>query len=241
MPASDVPGWQLGYRFNAANFAGGAFADLTGNGNPMVVLNGAPVFETVDTHDGVKVDNTWNARFWHPNAWQGTVVLALRMERLAGGTLVKYMADFSRDGGSGTAGRMVAIFSGNNRNVQLTSSGARTAGTVTTGVAGINVGTRGVAAMCQDQERLNTYWTADGTTVSSGTASTGTTNGNLHQMRSNVEGAYFGSLTGNTANTTADTTVNIHAFELHFFEGNPLLDAATELQAYLAELQGDYT
>ncbi len=235
MPASNVPGWQLGYRFNAANYASGAFTDLTGNGNAMVVATGAPVFETVDTHDGVKLDNTWNARFWHPNSWQGTVVLAARMERLADGTLVRYLADFDRSSGSGTAGRLVAIFSGNDRRLQLTSSGSRTAGP-----RNLTDSTIAAVALCQDQIRQNTFATLDGITVVSGTASTGTSNGSLYQMGSNREGAFFGSLLGNTTNTTAETGVNIHAFEMHFFEHNPIEDAAAQLQVFLTELANNY-
>lgn len=240
MPASDVPGWQLGYRFNAANYSGGEFTDLTGYGNPMQDLNGTPIFETVDGHDGVKLDNTWHARFWHPNAWQGTVVLALRMERLAGGTITKFIADFNRSSGSGTAGRMLVTFSGNDRRVQLTSSGARTAGPEIIGVAGLGVGSLGEVALCQDQIRQNTFSTLDGVTVNSGTADSGTTNGNLHSMGSTPDGAYFGSLLGDIANTTAQTDVGIHVFEMHFFEANPIQDAATELQGFLAELATAY-
>lgn len=241
MPASDVPGWQLGYRFNSANYSGGQFADLTGNENPMTVVTGSPVFETVDGNDGVKLDNTWNARFWHPNAWQGTVLFALRLERLAGGTLVRYLADFDRTSGTGTAGRATAVFSGNDRRLQLTSTGGRVAGFVIVGTADINVGTTGVAAFCMDQGRQNTFATLDGSTIVSGTADVGTTNGNLHSMGSDVTGANIGALTGDITNTTADTTVNVHLFEMHFFEANPIQDAATELQAFMAELAASYS
>lgn len=235
MPASDVPGWQLGYRFNAANYSSGEFADLTGGDNPMVVLNGSPVLETVDTYEGVKLDNTWNARFWHPNSWQGTVLLVARLTRVAGGTLVRYPIGFYRDGASGSNSRMIAIFAGSDRRVQLTSGGGRVAGP-----ALLTDSVIGPLALCLDQTRQNTFATLDGVTVTSGTADTGTTNGSLHMVGSNEDGAHFGALTGDTSDTTADSAVNIHFFEMHFFEANPLEDAATELQDFLTELASDY-
>ncbi len=235
MPASNIPGWQLGYRFNAANYANSEFADLTGNNNPLEVLNGSPVFETVDAHECVKLDNTWNARFWHPNVWQGTVVLVARLDRVSGGTLVRYPIGFARDGSNGSSNRLVALFVGNDRRVQLTSGG-----NVTAGPANLSDSVIGTLVLCQDQIRQNTYWTLDGVAVNSGTAATGIINGNRHQMGSNADGAHLGALFGDVSNTTPDSAVNIHLFEMHFFEANPIEDAAMELQEFLAELSGKY-
>lgn len=239
MPASNVPGWQLGYRFNAANYSGGQFVDLTGNGNPMVVQNGSPVFETVDGNDGVKLDNTWNARFWPPNAWQGTVVLALRVAPQVTATLTKYLIDY-RGSGTGQQGRLVnVVFSGQLR-FQLVGITANSTVPITMGTAGVGTGVSGVTAFCLDQERRNTYATLDGVTIATGTVDTGTIDGNAFAMGSSVVGAHLGALAGDVSNTTADTDVDIHMFELHFFEANPIQDAATELQAFMAELAASY-
>ncbi len=235
MPATDVPGLQLSYRFSAANYASSEFAELSGFGGPVVTLNGAPTFETVDGHEGVKLDNTWHGLFWHPNAWQGTVVLVARMERVSGGTLTKYLINFRVDGASGSAGKLPMIFSGNDRRVQLTSGSSKTAGPVL-----LTDSVIGTAALCQDQIRRNTYATLDGVTVVSGTADTGTVNGSANTMGSNADGALLGALTGDSTNTTADSSVNIHLFEMHFFEANPIEDAATELQGFLSELSTAY-
>jgi len=234
MPASDVPGWQLGYRFNAANYSGGAFADLTGNGNPMEVITGAPVFETVDGHDGVKLDNTWHARFWHPNAWQGTIVLVARLQRVATGTITRWPIGFERNGSTGNNNRLSAVFFSLNRTLNTVSTGGV--------AAGIDLGDSAIRALalCQDQTRQNTFVTFDGVTVTAGTAGTATDDGQRHEMGSEVDGAYFGALLGNTANTTEETGVLIHFYEMHVFEANPIEDAATEMQGFLSELTAAY-
>lgn len=235
MPASDVPGYVQGFRFNAANYSGGQFADLSGYGSALSTRTGTPVFQTMDGHEGLLLDNTWHGQFWHPNAWQGAVVIVARMERINNGTLNKRLITFDNDGSTGTQGKLSAVIFGGQRRLLMTSVGGDNAGHVI-----LQDATIGAVALSHDQMRGSGHSTLDGITVNTNSTATNSNHGNENAMGSNLEGAYIGSLEGNTGNTTVESDVTIHVFELHFFEGNPLLDAATEVQAFLAELATAY-
>lgn len=235
MPASDVPGYVLGYRFNAASYSNGSFAEQSAYGGSLETLTGTPIFETVDTHEGLLLDNTWHGRFWHPNAWQGTVVIVCRMERLLSGTHRRQAILFSRDGQSGNQGKLQLELNGGNRRIQFVSNGGDRAGPVS-----LADGMIGAAALCQDQIRRTPYSTLDGLAVNDHGADSGTINGLANAMGSNSNGAILGALQGNSGNTSVETSARLHVFELHFFEANPIIDAASEMQAFLAELAADY-
>lgn len=237
MPASDVPGYVLGYRFNNANLSATAFAEQSGYGAPVTSLNGTPTVETVDGHEGVRLDNTWHGQFWHPNSWSGTVLTVSRAERVNSGTLTKQVISFCNDGLSGNTGKMQTVFVGVARNVQMVSDGGDRAG-----IVDLTDSTIGAAALCHDQIRREGIASSDGSSIESGgTTGTITTHGRENAMRSNAGGAYIGALTGNTGNTTVDTSVILHLFELHFFEGNPIRDSSTELAAFFSELATAYS
>lgn len=239
MPASSVPGYVCGYRFNQSNYSLGKFTDLSGYGAPLVVKNGLPSFGTFSGREGVSLDNTWNGSFFHPNSWQGTVVFVSRMEHFSSGTLFRYPINFNLSEGATTSGRLSSVFFGAERRIRLQSAGNITPGDVS-GSDGEII----IAAFAHDQIRRISYRTSDGVNVVSTPADTGTVHGLPQSMRAGLEegnGAIFGATLGNSGNITFDTAVAIHAFELHFFEGNAIIDAAAELAAFIVELQSYYS
>lgn len=236
MPASNVPGYILGYRLNAANYSGGEIAEQSGYGEPIKDLHGTPTFEVKEGHEGVLLDNTWHGTFWHPNSWSGTMVAVMRSEVLTGGTLVRYPIVFTNDGTSGGNGRFgITHFSGNHRLKTTTTAGK------SSGDATISASTITAVALAHDQEARTHHATIDGVTVTSSAPDADAVHGLNCAMGTTEKGAIIGALQGDSANTTAEVDLLIHMFELHFFEGNPIINSPTEMQAFLAELAAAYS
>lgn len=236
MPASDVPGYLQGFRFNAANLADGAFADLSGFGAPCVTRTGTPTVQTVGGHEGLLLDNTWHGEFWHPNSWHGTALVVARLQRVAGGTYTKFPVIYANDGAGGTAGRMCFTFNSTLRSVFAVGTGG-----VNTTLANLTDSTIGVAAHAMDQSRRRGYATRDAVTVTQSAEYATAVNGSGLSMGSNRDGAIIGALTGNSANTTPETQAIMHLYEVHYFRANAILDQQAALAAFMAELSAAYS
>ena len=245
MAASDIPGYLQGHVFRneTAYYDSGAqaFKDQAGfdarPGARVVTLEGSPNFQTVDTHDGILLDNQWHGAFKSPIAWQGSMILVTRPLFLAGsGTHNTYPWWWGDGSGQANKGKILFRHFGGNRQLRVVTIGSGVA-TVFLSNATDSIWVTGFAL---DQNTRKGYSTEDGSTVNETSAVSGTTNGNDLALSQGAEGCVMGSLAAAAGNTTANTDLNIYVFEQHFFAGNIFVDHASEAETFIGELRTTY-
>ncbi len=234
MAASDVPGWIQGYRFNNANLSGGEFAELSGLGDPITTRTGTPTIEIpAGTEEALLLDNTWHGGFMPPNQGQGTCGVAIRVTSLDASTQKRYPIIYSGDGLSGDARRMVVSYFSGSTSVYTTSISS-----VNTPIATISSGVNRIGmSMRQSNRKLSTILNAG--SISATSPQSDDING-LKMAVGSAQGVILGAITGSSANTTLEASLDIHLYELHYFDGFPMDNHATELATFFAELGTTY-
>ena len=234
MPASDIPGYLQGFRFKATNLSGGIFTDLSGYGEHCRVDVGTPAFVDVGGIECMTLDNTTLLSFLLPIRWEGTMIVSGKPTMGSNATIYPMIFGGAAAIASNGTFRVVRASASNYQHRLII------AGSTLTNSVGKTTDAFTRCAFAVQQSNRTGYATEDGVTVTTAGPVTSATNGNgvapgytvtvgpdSHRVR-------LGNLTG----TIGDTTVSALTYaiaEVHFFEGNPLVDAAAAVQAFLAE------
>lgn len=249
MKAFDIPGYLQGHRFtdedprfyDSDNLR---FKDLAGFGdlNDLEITVGGPTFEPAgaNSRKGLLLDKTCQGRFIPSIPWQGSIILAIRLELLTSGTQGRWPYLFGENATESSNGSIRATSTGAIRNVTF----ATPAGAISLS-KDIGDGNIAVLAFSSDQNTRKGYITADGVTVTESAAAADNGTGNAPAMcGSGVEdpdGIYcrFGDLIGD-GSTTAEADLKIYIFEHHFFKGNILTDNLALTKAFMDALNNYY-
>lgn len=240
--AFEVPGYMQGYRFSDESeeyydAASKTFHDQAGYGakSGLSIHTGSTVFDTLDSHRGVKLDNTFHGSFQMPIPWQGSVVAVMRPELLTSGTHNSYPLIFGDASSISSNGKLhLSHFSGRRRLAWGTPSG---------GLSAVDDRTDDlmrVFSASLDQLTRKSYVTNDGSTVTEATATASTTTGNAVAVESAITGARFGELKGISGNVTLETDLVVRMYEMHFFASNIWTNHATKAAAFMTSLREKY-
>lgn len=240
--AFEIPGYMQGYIFSDSSedyydATSKTFHDQAGYGDKagLTIHTGSPVFNTLDSHRGVKMDNTFHGSFQMPIPWQGSVVAVMRPESLVSGTLKRYPLIFGDASSNSSNGKLQILrFSGQRRLTWETPSSSLSA------VDSQNDDLMRVFSASIDQSTRKSYVTNDGSTVTEKTASTSTTNGNAVALESARTGARFGEMKGISGDVTLETALVVRMYEMHFFAGNIWTNHATKAAAFMTSLREKY-
>lgn len=239
--ASDIPGYVQGYRLaNDPAFYDSSekrFLDQAGYGSraDLRITVGTPTFETIDSNESMKLDNTCHGEFPMPIAWMGSCIFVVKPKYVSGAILSRWPLLFG-DLATATSngGLRLQHASGNRRFDLLTPSGQLTL-RVTAGTDAL-----AVVAYSFDQSNRTAYGTFDGTTITDAAGPASSTNGNAIAFTAAQNGVRFGNMSGTAGDTTEITDWLCNIYEMHFFNGNILTDALTETKAFMDELKTAY-
>ncbi len=237
MPASDVPGLVLSYRFNAANFVNDEFVELSGFGENMKTLSssvGPPNFVTKNGSECLLLDNQWHGAFFHPNSWQGTCLAFCHVTNITTTTQVRYPIIYASNGASGNAKRMSFTYFSGGTTLITTAMHAKST------PAQLLYSTGHMVMMSMDQENRVRKSSLNGTNVSATTPDASSINGLNNALGSNPDGAILGATRGSTSNTSAEVNLNMHIYELHYYDSFPMDNHQTELAAFRAEVFAEH-
>lgn len=242
MSANDIPGYLQGFILSSANFSGGRFLDQSPysgwDNNHLEITTGTPAYNTLNGEEGWAMDNTCQGYALCPNAWEGSVVLVAQPAIPVNANI--YPVIF---------GAAASVAS--NGNIRMT----RTSGTRRTSIRAVSAVSAAdadyttddgqVVALSFSQQTRTTYATKDGSTIVTGSTVAAAPSG-VFCMAGNTTNAAegFRARYGNISGTIADFGVSSNTctlYEIHYFKGNILLDSATELAAFMAELKTKYS
>jgi hypothetical protein len=242
MPANTIPGYIMGHRFSddSAHYNSGTkrFLDKAGYGPKadLRVTVGDPVFETVNSQRGARLNNTWHGLFASPVPWQGSAIFVLKPWMVGSATTTKHPILFGDAATASANGQLQVTFTSSQRRMVWVTPSAQLSNTLTR-----NDDNAVVVAFSISQETRLGYRSSDGLTVSTVAAPASTVNGLAPAMSSAVYGARFGNLSAVAGSTTEETVLTCTFFEQHYFSENILVgDNLTLTAAFIAELKTQY-
>jgi len=248
MPASDIPGYVQGFRFNsdAANYdsVNGIFYDKAGYGerNALEITVGTPSFVTVTEEEGLTLDNTCQGLFYPAIPWEGSMILIAKPTIVGGTTHTILVILFGSATSATSNGGLWLGHASGNRNFILTTGGSVNAGTLTKTTDQMRS-----CGFAKSQETRKGYFTHDGVTISETTAVADNNHGGGLALGShagttpNKPRSRFGNLSGVDGDAVAFSTgSSLVMFEMHFFKGNIWVDHLPEAAAFMAELRTQY-
>ena len=246
MAISDIPGYVQGFRFSDdSTFYDSTtkvFHDLAGYGafNALTITAGTPAFVDVSGQRGLTLDNTVQGRLLPATPWEGALIVVMKPNMSANGTIYACINGVAVSAASNGQLRITRASATDYRhNITTTNSGINPINQYNTGdMGGIKVG-----AFSISQVTRKGYATKDGVTVSE-TAAAAANNAWVPisgKLTSRTDGQWtrFGNLSG-VLEDVAPTTNTLTIFELHFFKGNPLVDALPQIAVEIAALKAQY-
>jgi hypothetical protein len=242
MPANTIPGYIMGHRFSddSAHYNSGTkrFLDKAGYGSKadLRVTVGDPVFETVNSQRGARLNNTWHGLFASPVPWQGSAIFVVKPWMVGTTTQNKYPILFGDSATANANGALQLVHTSAQRRLTWTTASAQLANTLQR-----TDDNAVVVAFSISQEARTGYRSSDGITVSTQAGPASTVNGNAIAMGSARFGARFGNLNAVAGDTTEETVLTCTFFEQHFFSENILTgDNLALTAAFIAELKTQY-
>jgi hypothetical protein len=247
MPAQDLNtasadvAYIQGYRFasDPAFYDSGnqRFIDQAGYGvDAGLNMNvGVPVFETVNTKECLRLDNTEQGQFACPIPWEGSLVMVIKPDYISGGTISRWICLFG-DAVSASSNRRLSIaHNSSTRNVTFNTVGG---GNISLGRADNNVVAIALGSLQNPREVKGSKDGITVTTSSSGSA----TSGIACQFGAALSGVRFGNLSGTAGDTTdLSATMFCRIMRLDFFSRDIFVPAVLpKLQTYLNELKTEF-
>lgn len=240
--AFNIPGYVQGHRFldDAIYYdaASKRFKDLAGFdhlGNGLTITAGSPVFETVGSNRGIRLNNTFHGSFRSAIPWMGSVVLAIKPTYVSGSTITRYPLLFGDAVTASSNGAIQVSHFSSQRTVRLSIAGAVLQSSQTR-----NDNNLVVVAFSTDQETRKSYGTSDGITVTEATAPASTTNGNAVGLSAGLSGVRFGNMNAVAGDLTEVTDFYCGIYEQHFFSTNIVLNHLAETKAFIDTLKKRY-
>jgi len=243
IPARDVPSYVQGYRFSDEPYFYDAdrqaFRDMAGYGDraELLIDVGSPIFETIDGHRCLKLDNTFHGGGIMPIPWHGSLVTVCKpMYSGAGTTVSVYPLLFGDATLLSSNGAVLVQHFGGARRLYFTSPSFA----LNQVDAQNNNGLR-VTGFALDQETRRAYSTKDGVTIStSSPLATNTHSGSSVGPSASSRGFRFGNLDGNPESTTPPAELYLYMHELHFFSENIWTKYPNEAAQMMASLRAQY-
>lgn len=240
--ARNVTSYVQGYRFSDDPYFYDAtrqsFRDMAGYGEraELVINLGSPIFETVDGHRCLKLDNTFHGWGPMPVPWHGSFVAVCKPNYVSGGTVAAYPVLFGDVAAVANGSFRLIHFSGSLR-LMLTSGGTG-AIEMTDTMPNNNIRVVGYA---MDQETRRGYLTRDGVTTTEGPEITADAHSGIRcDFGSAQVGFRFGNLSATPEDTTPSTDMFLYMHEMHFFSENIWTKYPAEAAQMMAGLNAKY-